>query len=86
MAQCSFCGKSIPSGTGEMYVRKDAKVLWFCSNKCEKNMLLLKRKPRNKAWTAEARAVKQAAIAAEQKKEEKTSRVAVSKRVTGGKK
>lgn len=43
-----------------MYVKKDAKVFWFCSNKCEKNMLKLKRKPRNKPWTGEAQSVKEA--------------------------
>jgi large subunit ribosomal protein L24e len=61
MTNCSFCGKEIPKGTGTMFIKKDAKVFWFCSNKCEKNMLKLNRKPRNKAWTAEAKSVKESA-------------------------
>jgi large subunit ribosomal protein L24e len=69
MAQCSFCGTDIPAGTGLMYVKKDAKVLWFCSRKCEKNLVVLGRKPRNEPWTAEARAAKAAAITASQKGE-----------------
>ena len=70
MANCSFCGTTIPAGTGLMYIKKDAKILWFCSRKCEKNMLQLGRKPRNEPWTAEARAAKQAAITAAQKGEQ----------------
>jgi len=48
---CSFCGYEIEVGTGKMYVRRDGKVLYFCSRKCEKNMLKLKRNPRKLKWT-----------------------------------
>ncbi len=48
---CSFCGNEIEVGTGKMYVRKDGRVLYFCSRKCEKNMLELKRNPRKLKWT-----------------------------------
>ncbi len=41
-----------------MYVKKDAKIFYFCSMKCEKNLLKLRRKPRNIKWTEEAREVK----------------------------
>ena len=58
MAKCSFCGTNIEPGTGKMFVKKDGKILYFCSRKCEKNMLVLKRKPRDTRWTAEAAAVK----------------------------
>ena len=51
MAVCSFCGQNIRPGTGLMYVKKDAKVLNFCSKKCEKNMLVLKRDNRKLEWT-----------------------------------
>jgi large subunit ribosomal protein L24e len=34
-----------------MYVRRDGKVLYFCSRKCEKNMLKLRRNPRKLKWT-----------------------------------
>ncbi len=50
---CTFCGKSIPLGTGKMYVKVDGRVFYFCSNKCEKNMIKLNRIPRNTRWTAE---------------------------------
>ena len=52
MAKCSFCGNIIEKGTGKMYVKKDAKILYFCSNKCEKNLLKLERKPIRTKWTA----------------------------------
>lgn len=55
MAECSFCGTKIHAGTGKMFVKKDGKILYFCSMKCEKNMFKLKRKPREHQWTAESR-------------------------------
>ncbi len=51
MAKCSFCGENIEKGTGKIYVKKDGKILHFCSNKCEKNMLKLKRKASYLKWT-----------------------------------
>ncbi len=48
---CSFCGAEIEPGTGKIYVRKDGKILHFCSRKCEKNMVVLKRNPRKLKWT-----------------------------------
>ncbi|MBU7009969.1 MAG: 50S ribosomal protein L24e [Theionarchaea archaeon] len=48
--KCNFCGKEIEKGTGKMYVRKDGSVLYFCSGKCEKNMIKLGRKPRKFKW------------------------------------
>lgn len=58
MTKCDFCGTEITKGTGKIYVKKDGKVLNFCSNKCEKNMLVLKRKPRTTNWTKEYQDVK----------------------------
>ncbi len=51
MVKCSFCGREIEKGTGKMYVRANGKIYWFCSSKCEKNMLKLKRDPRSVKWT-----------------------------------
>ncbi len=51
MVKCTFCGKEISQGTGLIYVKKDSKVLNFCSRKCEKNMLKLGRKARTTKWT-----------------------------------
>ncbi len=51
MVKCSFCGKTIEKGTGKMYVKTNGQVYWFCSSKCEKNFLKLKRDPRKIKWT-----------------------------------
>ena len=34
-----------------MYVQADAKILYFCGKKCEKNTLKLKRKPYQVKWS-----------------------------------
>jgi len=59
--KCDFCKTRIEQGTGKMYIKKDGKILDFCSNKCEKNMLKLKRKPRTTKWTGEYRSIKEGA-------------------------
>ncbi|ABN69928.1 LSU ribosomal protein L24E [Staphylothermus marinus F1] len=51
MVRCSFCGREIEPGTGIMYVKNDGSILWFCSRKCYKNYLLLRRDPRKLKWT-----------------------------------
>ncbi len=58
MVVCSFCGKTLAKGTGTMFVKKDAKVLYFCSTKCEKNTLKLERKARTTRWTKAFRELK----------------------------
>ena len=50
MVNCSFCRKEIERGTGKLYVTKVGKQFWFCSSKCEKNQLHLKRKPHKTKW------------------------------------
>ena len=59
MARCSFCKNIIEKGTGKIYVKLDGKILYFCSNKCEKNLLKLGRKPRTTEWTQEYQELKQ---------------------------
>lgn len=51
MAKCSFCGIEIARGTGKIYAKKDGTVYWFCSMKCEKNLLKLRRTPAKFKWT-----------------------------------
>ena len=48
---CSFCGNEIEPGTGKLYIRKDGTIYHFCSSKCQKNFLKLKRVPRKVRWT-----------------------------------
>ncbi|MDH5437393.1 MAG: 50S ribosomal protein L24e [Candidatus Bathyarchaeota archaeon] len=51
LRHCSFCGNEFPPGTGIMYVRNDGSVLWFCSGKCKKSSIKLKRDARKFPWT-----------------------------------
>lgn len=67
--KCSFCGKTIEPGTGKMYVRKDGTVYNFDSNKCYKNMIVLKRVPRTVEWTAKAQEERKAHLKALNKAE-----------------
>ncbi len=48
--KCSFCKQEIPKGSGKLYVLKDGTRYYFCSSKCQNNMLKLKRKPRKVKW------------------------------------
>jgi large subunit ribosomal protein L24e len=48
---CSFCGNEFPPGTGMIYIRNDGTVLWFCSSKCRKSSIELKRDSRKVKWT-----------------------------------
>lgn len=58
MAKCSFCGSTLEPGTGKMFVKKDGRILHFCSRTCEKQLLKLGRVPRETKWTAEAQKLK----------------------------
>ena len=48
---CTFCGLEIEPGTGKMYIKKDGTIFHFCSSKCQKNLVQLKRVPRRTEWT-----------------------------------
>ena len=49
---CSFCDRPVAKGSGTMFAKNDGTVLWFCSAKCKKNALVLKRDPRKFLATA----------------------------------
>jgi len=51
MPRCAFCGNEIEKGLVKMYVYTSGKIIHFCSKKCEKNLLILKRKPLETRWT-----------------------------------
>jgi large subunit ribosomal protein L24e len=47
--KCSFCGNFIQVGRGKMFVKKDGRILYYCSSKCENNAKL-GRIPRRVGW------------------------------------
>ncbi len=55
MVDCAFCGKLLGIGTGKLLIKNDGRLLYFCSTKCEKNLLELKRKSREHKWTKASR-------------------------------
>jgi len=60
MVDCTFCGKLLVPGTGKLYVKKDGKQLFFCSNKCKKHLVIKKHRARKVKWTKEAALEKEA--------------------------
>jgi len=48
---CSFCGNDIEPGTGKMFIRRDGTIYFFCSGKCQRNLLNLGRQARRTRWT-----------------------------------
>lgn len=51
--RCSFCHKDIKPGTGKMFVRNDGRIFYFDKQKCEKNLIKLKRKSAKFKWARE---------------------------------
>jgi len=48
---CSFCNNEIAKGEGTMFVYRNGTTAVFCSSKCKRNLLNLKREGRLKKWT-----------------------------------
>lgn len=73
MVKCSFCGSELPLGGGKMYAKKEGTVFYFCSSKCEKNMMKLGRKPVKTRWTEPYNKLKKTLISARKEGKEKKS-------------
>lgn len=67
MPKCRFCGETLRKGTGKMFVHTDGRISYFCSMKCEKNTLKLKRNPSHTAWTKTCRDLKKGSEKTEKK-------------------
>lgn len=57
MPKCSFCKSEIERGTGKLYVTNKGVQHWFCSSKCEKNKVHLKRKPHRTKWVTKTKKI-----------------------------
>lgn len=51
MVKCNFCGEEVKAGSGKIFVKDNGTALNFCSSKCQKNMLKLRRDNRKFKWT-----------------------------------
>lgn len=69
MAKCSFCGEQVGKGTGTLYITTKGKTMLFCSSKCERNLIKLKRKPRKTKWSREYIEEKRIRVKSSEKKE-----------------
>jgi large subunit ribosomal protein L24e len=54
MPRCSFCKQIYEFPRGLTYVLNDGNVKYFCSSKCRKNDLLLKRDNKKVNWVRKA--------------------------------
>ena len=52
MIKCSFCGLESSEIKGVHLIKNDGSISFFCSSKCRKNALKLKRDKRKLKWTA----------------------------------
>jgi ribosomal protein L24E len=50
MVKCTTCGSELRKGTGTMYVFKTGDINYFCSLRCYKNKIVLKRKMNPKEY------------------------------------
>jgi len=74
MPKCAFCGKQFVKGTGLLFVKKDGTAFFYCSSKCKKNSLTLKRSPHAVKWTETYQNAKQTAKKTEKKAVKRTVR------------
>ena len=51
MVKCVFCGKEEYSFKGIHLIKNDGSVNFFCSSKCKKNAIKLKRDKKKLRWT-----------------------------------
>ena len=50
--KCSFCGEDVVVGQGITMIKNDGTITNYCSSKCRKNALKLKRDARKLKWTS----------------------------------
>ena len=54
MPRCSFCKQNYEFPIGLTLILNDGNILYFCSSKCKKNMLKLKRDNKKVNWVRKA--------------------------------
>lgn len=51
LAKCTFCGKEQEDFKGTYLLKNDGSTNYFCSSKCQKSVLKLKRDRKRVSWT-----------------------------------
>jgi len=68
MVKCVFCGKDEHQFRGINLIKNDGSVNYYCSSKCRKNALKLKRDRRKFKWTLAHKEERRKTIIKEDKK------------------
>ncbi len=79
MVKCVFCGREEHSFKGVHLIQNDGNVSFFCSSKCRKNTLKLKRDKRKLKWTLAYKDARVKTVAKDKDKAEKAEKVKVEK-------
>ncbi|PIN92732.1 50S ribosomal protein L24e [Candidatus Pacearchaeota archaeon CG10_big_fil_rev_8_21_14_0_10_31_24] len=83
MAKCVFCGKEESAVRGVHLMANDGTVNYFCSSKCRKNSLKLKRDKRKVKWTESYKLAREKRLKSEADRKaqeaEKPSKLAIEK-------
>lgn len=66
MPKCVYCGKLYDVPRGLTKVMNDGRILYLCSSKCRKNMMMKRRKVR---WITKSKQGKSDIIAKEEKRQ-----------------
>jgi large subunit ribosomal protein L24e len=56
MPRCSFCKQNYEFPRGLTLILNDGNILYFCSSKCRKNQLFMKRDNKKVNWVRKAEA------------------------------
>ena len=70
MTKCTFCGKDEHPHKGMHLIKNTGTVTYFCSAKCRRNAIKLKRDKRKVRWTEAFHEKREKARAKEAKKKE----------------
>lgn len=81
MAKCYFCGKEQDDFKGTYLLKNDGTLQYFCSSKCRKNSLKLKRDKRKVRWAEAFHVVREKRISKEKERVEKTKILKAQKKI-----
>lgn len=80
MAKCTFCGKEQDDYKGTFLMKNDGTSNYYCSMKCQKNHLKLKRDKRKIKWTEAFHTVREKRLAKEKERVEKVRKEKAEKK------
>lgn len=71
LAKCVFCGKEQEDFKGNYYIKNDGTMNYFCTSKCQKSQLKLKRDKKRFRWTERFHIMREKRINREKERAEK---------------